>query len=662
MQTHLFVPSMPLSGIFETIASYSTWLWLAGGILILAVFFRPVLQLLGVVIIPKDRIGLVTKKFVLVGKKRELPSGRIIAVDGEAGFQAQTLAPGLYFWRWIWQYEVTLQPLTVVQEGLIGLVMAKDGGELVAGSVLGRRVECEMFQDAAMFLRAGGQKGRQAAYLTPGNYRINTFLFDVTLAKMTQIKENMVGIVTTLDGAPLPEGQIAGRVTEGHNNFQNADAFLAAGGSRGLQPQVILAGSYFLNAWFVHVEEIPMTEISIGSVGVVISYYGEDGVDISGLDFKHGNIVAKGHKGVWAEPLGPGKYPLNTYILRVEHVPTTNLVLNWANARSEAHQLDKHLSTITVRSKDGFPFNLDVSQIIHIPMTEASKVIARFGNMNNLVSQVLEPTIGNYFRNSAQDSDVISFLSTRKERQASAKEHINDVLDQYNVNGVDTLIGDIAPPESLMKTLTDRKIAEEQKVTYDTQRMAQETRQSLEKETAIADIQKQIVQADQGVQIAERVADAAVKKAQGDATSVKLNASAEAERTKVLADAEAQKIARTGSAEAEKILAIGKANAESYHLQVDAMGGDNFTRAKIAEIIGKDKVKVMPDILIAGGNGGGDSGPLSGLLGLKLMDEISGRNKPAAAATAPTQAYQTPATGTGTAMMEPPAKPFGPGM
>ena len=639
-----------LSGIIETLAPYAPWLWLVLALVLFMVFFRTVMQLMGVVIIPEDRIGLVTKKFVLMGLHKELPSGRIIALNGEAGFQSQTLAPGLYFWKWIWQYEITLQPLTIIPDGLIGLVMSKDGGELLAGAVLARRVDCQMFQDAEMFLRSGGQKGRQASFLTPGTYRINTFLFEVTLAKMTQIKENMVGIVTTLDGAPLPEGQIAGRVTEGHSNFQNADAFLAAGGSRGLQPQVILAGSYFLNTWFVHVEEIPMTEIAIGSVGVVISYYGDEGVDVSGLDFKHGNIVAKGHKGVWAEPLGPGKYPLNTYILRIEHVPTTNLVLNWANARSEAHQLDKHLSTITVRSKDGFPFNLDVSQIIHIPMIEASKVIARFGNMNNLVSQVLEPTIGNYFRNSAQDSDVISFLSTRKERQASARSHINAVLDQYNVNGVDTLIGDIAPPDSLMKTLTDRKLAEEQKITYDTQRMAQETRQDLEKETAIADIQKQIVQADQGVQIAERVADAAVKKAEGDATSVKLNAAAEAERVKVTADAEARRIALTGNAEAEKILAIGKANAESYQLQVNAMGGDNFTRTKIAEIIGKDKVKVMPDILITGGGGDNTNSALSGLLGMKLMEELGGKTPPVSTPpSAPQPSFSTT-----------PAKPFEP--
>ena len=195
-----------------------------------------------------------------------------------------------------------------------------------------------------------------------------------------------------------------------------------------------------------------MTEVPIGNVGVVISYIGEDGEDMSGASFKHGNIVSRGKRGVWMEPLGPGKYPINRYTMKVELVPTTNLVLNWANARSEAHALDKNLSTITVRSKDGFPFNLDVAQIIHVPANEAPKVIARFGSMTNLVSQVLEPTIGNYFRNSAQDSDVISFLTTRKERQESARAHIRAVLEEYNVNAVDTLIGDIVPPEALMKT------------------------------------------------------------------------------------------------------------------------------------------------------------------------------------------------------------------
>jgi len=583
------------------------------------------------VIVPEDKIGLVTQKFVLFGDNKELPDGRIIATLGEAGFQAKTLAPGLYFWKWVWQFEVTMERFTIIPEGQIGLVLAKDGMAIPTGNILGQMVESDTYQDATKFLNNGGQRGRQTTYITAGSYRINTMLFDISITDMIRIQESMVGIVTTLDGLPIENGQIAGKMIDGLNNFQDFDKFIKNGGNRGLQPHGILAGSYNLNPWAVQMEEIPMTEISIGYVGVVISFIGQDGHDLTGSDFKHGNIVEKGYKGVWLEPLGPGKYPINKYTMKVELVPTTNLVLNLASARSEAHNLDKNLSTITVRSKDGFPFNLDVAQIIHVPTTEAPKVIARFGNMVNLVSQVLEPTIGNYFRNSAQDSDVIAFLSTRKERQESANEHIKKVLDEYNVNAVDTLIGDIVPPESLMKTLTDRKIAEEQKITYDTQKKAQETRQGMEKETAIADMQKDIVKAQQSVEIAERTASATVKKSEGDATGVKLavgveteatkmSAFAEAESTRVRAQADseaiklkaaaqAEQITLSGSAEAGKILAIGKSTAEY----------------KITEELAKGHIKLIPDMLIAGTNSIGTA--MNGLLGLKLMEMMDPKNK-----------------------------------
>ncbi len=623
--------------------AFHGWMVPAVIALLCVLFYKFILRIFfGLVIVPQDKIGLVTKKFVLVGKQ-ELPEGRIIATNGEAGFQAQTLAPGVYFRKWIWQYSIDFQSFTVIPTGKIGLLLAKDGVELETGRILGRKVECDSFQDAEAFLRNGGRKGRQTAIIAPGSYRINTLLFEIELTDMTQIPDNAVGIITTMEGDPLAEGQIAGKIITEHNKFQDVDTFLNNGGYKGLQEQVILAGSYFLNPWFTKVEMVKMTEIPIGHVGVIISYVGEEGKDLSGVDFKHGNIVEKGHKGVWSEPIGPGKYPINPYIMKVELVPTTNLVLNWAYERSESHQLDKNLSTITVRSKDGFPFNLDVSQIIHIPTYEAPKVIARFGNMINLVSQVLEPTIGNYFRNSAQDSDVIAFLGTRKERQQSAKDHISSVLEQYNVNAVDTLIGAIVPPESLMKTLTDRKLAEEQKITYETEMLAQETRQALEKETAVADMQKEIVKADQGVLIAERIADASVKKATGDANSVRLQANAEgdrlkllatgeAEKTRLLAKAEAEKIellakanaeqiSLTGNAEAEKILAIGKSNAESYKLSVEAMGGNNFTQLKIMENIASQNVRIMPEVLI-GGNGDAANGGISGLLGLQLLEQV----------------------------------------
>ena len=617
--------------VLSFLASY--W-WVSLIILTLAMSKFILRIFFGLVIVPENRIGLLTKKFVLFGDHKELTGDRIIAINGEAGFQAKILSPGIHWFLWPWQYSVEKHEFITIPEGHIGLVSAKDGAVPQTGRILGRKVDCENFQDAAAFLRNGGQKGRQSNFIPNGVYKINTYLFEVSTVRQATIQENMVGIVTALDGEPLENNQIAGKVLDGseigHNNFQNFDRFLEMNGNRGLQQQVILAGTYNLNPWAVQVEEVQMTEIPIGHVGVIISFVGIEGIDVTGDKFKHGNLVGRGQKGVWAEPFGPGKYPINKYTNRVELVPTTNLVLNWANARSESHNLDKGLSTITVRSKDGFPFNLDVSQIIHIPMAEAPKVIARFGNMNNLVSQVLEPTIGNYFRNSAQDSDVIAFLSTRKERQESAKSHISKVLDEYNVYAVDTLIGDITPPESLMKTLTDRKIAQEQEVTYETQKKAQIQRQTLEKETAIADMQGEVVKADQGVQIAERLADASVKKATGDATSVKIAAQAQSEATVLKANANATETRVNGDAQGAAILAKGIATAESYKLAVEAMGKENFTALKSIEEIGKNGVKIMPDLLINGGSGNG--GAIDALLGVQILnlmgDQVKKINHP----------------------------------
>ncbi len=616
------------------------WILSLVGVAVFAATFKLWFRfLLGGIIIPDDKVGLVTKIFTL-GKNSELPAGRIIATNGEAGMQAQMLAPGIYLWKWPWQYQITTQEFVQIPQGNIGLIMARDGQPIPTGHILGRKVECDSFQDADAFLKNGGQKGRQASILTAGSYRINTNLFEITKVPMTSIEENKVGVVTTLDGEPLLPGHIAGETIEGHNNFQDFDKFLENAGRRGLQQQVVLAGTYNLNPWAVLVEEKTMTEIPIGYVGVVISYVGNDGRDVTGVEFKHGNLVEKGFKGVWSEPYGPGKYPINPYTMKIELVPTTNLVLNWASARTESHKLDEKLSTITVRSKDGFKFNLDVSQIIHIPLTEAPKVIARFGSMQNLVSQVLEPTIGNYFRNSAQDSDVIAFLTSRQERQQSAKNHIKAVLDAYNVNAVDTLIGDITPPENLMVTLTDRKIAEEQKKTFDTQREAQMTRQNLEKETAMANMQKSVVEADQGILIAGKKAEQEIKtaegasramsiKADGEAQAITKKAVADAERVKVAGIAEASRIEVTGKAEATKILSIGQSTAEAYKLSVESLGAANFTQMKVTEYIGEQKIKVIPDILITGGNG--TDGTISGLLGMQLMNSMSTKQQETAA-------------------------------
>src|SRR5476651_1049614 len=578
----------------------------------------------GMIIVPDDRIGLIVKKFTLYGTMR-LPDGRIIATEGEAGMQAKPLAPGLYWRMWPWQYSITMENFTIIEQNKLGLVKAKDGAGMDTGRVLGKPVACDKFQDAVAFLDNNGQKGPQAAFLTPGSYRINAFLFDIVMVPITQIQENKVGIITTLDGEPLDKGEIAGSSVTGHKNFQDPITFINAGGRKGLQEDVILAGTYYLNPWFVIVEQVDMIYIPIGYVGVVNSFVGPEGKDTSGDSFKHGNIVKRNEKGVWDEPLDPGKHPVNIYTHAVEIVPTTNIVLNWADSRTEAHELDKNLCTITVRSSDGFTFNLDVSQIIHIPRNEAPKVIARFGNMKNLVSQVLEPTIANYFRNSAQKSGVIEFLTNRSDRQEDARDQISKVLAAYDVEGVDTLIGDIVPPEALMKTLTDRKIAEQEKMTYEIQRNAQIERKEFESAKAGADMQPEVVKSTRQVEINTQVAASKVAVAKGEAESKTINAKADAEVQTINSKANALATEVNGNADAGKIKAIGLAEAEVTKQKTEAMGTEQYAIVRVAEALAQNGVKLVPEILVSGATGGGN-GLIDALIGSEMLKKLKEEN------------------------------------
>ena len=583
------------------------WTWpvlIVAGVILLIIGPR----LLGLVLIREMQVGIVVKKFA----SRNLEPGRLIALDGEAGYQAETLAPGLHFGMWSWQYRIFKVPVTIVPQGEIALVIAADGAAIPPQRILARIVDSNNFQDARKFLLNGGEKGRQLGILTAGTYRINTALFTIITAhdapthgmsaeqlQLTQIHPDQVGIVTTLDGAAIDGGEIAGALILAHDNFQNGQSFIDGGGRRGLQEQILLSGTWNLNPWFAQVEQVPMVQIPIGYVGVVISFVGKAHEDVSGIDFKHGDLVNVGHKGVWVSPLYPGKHPINTRVMKVELVPTTNIVLNWAN-RTESHNYDAKLSSITVRSRDGFAFNLDVAQIIHVGALDAPKVISRVGSMQNLVDHVLQPIVGNYFRNSAQDYTVLDFLSARSQRQVEAAEHIRRAIGAYDVQAIDTLIGDINPPKELMTTQTDRKIAEEQRKTYEVQEAAQIQRQQLVRQTSLADIQQQVVGAEQGVNISELQANAHIKQATGQAEATRLQA----------------------LGEAEAIRATGNAKAEAYRVGVEAIGTQGYTLMQLMQIVGERQVRIVPDVSVTGNTAG--NGLVDGMLGIMLKNQTNG--------------------------------------
>jgi uncharacterized membrane protein YqiK len=681
--------------VFSSLGGLLQYWWLAV-IVAMVLGYKWTFRLFGVYIIPDDQIGLVIKKFVLFGRNKELPAGKIVALQGEAGIQAGTLAPGLHIGLWPWQFDVKYEnlfivppgnigviescdgkplpdgrvlacnvdcdnfqdahkflstggergaqtaiippgawrintlvftvkvaPMAIIEPGKIGVVEARDGKALSSGRIIGRHVECDSFQDAAAFMNNGGERGPQMSIIPQGQYRINPRLFKVEMVDITDIPDNMVGIVTTKEGKPLNTGDIAGPEIAGHNMFQNPMSFVENGGTKGLQEQVLLAGRYFINPKFAVVQSVHMTEVPIASVGVVVAFVGKQGEDVTGIAFKHANMVRKGERGVWVDVLDPGKYPINPFTHKVSVVPTANVVLNWATGKTEAHKLDANLSTIVVRSGDGFSFNLDVSQIIHIPRNDAPKVIARFGSMEALVTQVLEPTIGNYFRNAAQSSDVIEFLKKRSERQQEAKTAIAAALHEYDVGAVETLIGDIVPPAELMKTLTDRKIAEQEQVTYETQRLAQITRKELQQATAQADTQASVVAAERSVEIADFSAKAVVKKASGEADAKKINAAADAQVLTVV-----------GEAEGKKINAVGTAEAAVIQLKTNAVGQENYRLIESVKALAEAKIPLVPQIVAGASSGSGSSSFVEILMANLVQSNLATKALPVMAAPA----------------------------
>jgi uncharacterized membrane protein YqiK len=671
----------------------SNLIWYIGlaAFILFLLLYKWTFRLLGVYIIPDDAIGTVVKKFVLVGANTQLPPGKIVALKGEAGIQADTLPPGLHIGLWPWQYDISIVPqkviptgqvgvvescdgrvlpdgriiarqvecdnfqdaraflegggergpqmallspgtwrinplvfkvtpvpMTFVEAGEIGVVEARDGKPLTGGRIIGRHVECDSFQDARAFIDGGGERGPQMTIIPQGTYRINPILFRVEKAPVTDVPDGKIGIITTREGTPLKTGDIAGPEVPAHNMFQDPMQFVANGGTKGLQEQVLLNGRYFINPKFATVEFVDQTNVPIANVGVVVAYVGREGRDVTGADFRHGNLVARGEKGVWVDPLDPGMYPINPHTHKVKIVPTANVVLNWATGRTESHNLDAKLSTITVRSADGFSYNLDVSQIIHIPRNDAPRVIARFGSMEALVTQVLEPTIGNYFRNTAQGSDVIDFLTKRTERQKEAKDAIARALAEYNVGAVETLIGDINPPAELMKPLTERKVAETQKHTFEVQTEAQAQRQQLEQAKALADTQPEVVAAERKVAIAKFNAESAVAFARGEAEAKTINAKADAEVTRV-----------TGDALASKTLALGEAEAKVIKQKIDSMDAANYAIVQVANALsaaGEKGMKIVPDVLVNGGTGSNSGGSIVDVLMANLIrDNLKGK-------------------------------------
>jgi len=204
-------------------------------VLILLIF----LVVLSTVKIGGTQVGIIEKK--LGGGA--MPAGRVIAVNGENGIQAQVLTPGWHFFYWPWQYSITKMPWTEVKEGHIGLIMAKDGQTLPPNTIYAP----DKMIGAEYFLSQGqGYKGPQLTVLRPGAYRINTKLFDVSQVPVVNVEVGFVAVVKSN----------VGDVVETENRLVEV-------GQRGIWNKPLTEGQYYLNTNAYEITMIDIRQIKV---------------------------------------------------------------------------------------------------------------------------------------------------------------------------------------------------------------------------------------------------------------------------------------------------------------------------------------------------------------------------------------------------------------
>ncbi|MET3612521.1 putative membrane protein YqiK [Rhizobium aquaticum] len=652
--------------------------WRIAVIILAVVAALVLLRLSGAVrYMPNDRIGIPEKLWSFGGSI----DGGFIALNGEAGYQPDIIRGGLHFFV-PFQYSLHTANLVTIPQGQIGYVFARDGKALPPTQTLACNTEADDFQDTRAFLLKGGQKGPQRKILREGTYAINlaqfvvlteqrTYAINLSTSEATLFdemkhliaersgfqpvvikdSEDLIGIVTIHDGPALADGEIIAPTVANepqnplfHNNFQDPEKFLQAGGYRGRQLQVLADGSYYLNRLFATVELVEKTIIEVGTVGVVVSYTGRLGDDLSGSAYRHGELVEKGARGVWSTPLLPGKYAFNTYAGSIVIVPTTNFVLKWTKEQSGEHKLDENLSEVSLITRDAFEPVLPLSVVVHIDYMKAPMVVQRFGDIKKLVEQTLDPMVSAYFKNIAQTKTLIQLLQERNEIQRTSGEEMREKFAAYSLELQEVLIGTPRAEqgqgaiETILAQLRDRQVAVEKVETYKLQEIAAVQERTLREKQALAEQQARITSSMLAIEVSENEGKAKLALTRQEAETIQVQAKAEAERQKLsgqgeadrikfVAQAEAERIKVTGLADAEKVRAIGLAEAEATEKKVSAFGGPDYqlnsqVLMRFAEAIENGKLPLVPQIQVgtSGGNGSAN-GLVEMLLSMLVADK-----------------------------------------
>lgn len=589
-----------------------------------------------------------------------LPAGRVFAEDkagarhnsfqdpqafltegGIRGAQLRYITPGQYKIHPD-LFRVTLVKRTVVPQGHIGLVVARDGAPLAEGQLLGRRVDGHNnFQNAETFIKSGGQRGPQVDFLRPGEYNIHTGVFHVGVVPFTVVENGQIGVVEAKAGRPMAKDDVVAVTPDMdlHQSFQDGHLFLEVGGIRGPQEAVLRPGQYYINTFLFDVERKDITRIKQGEVGVLVSHVGKDpaeqlfeGAETGGTapisrsatDPEDGRVdrarqryvAPTGYRGIQPHVLGPGNYNINPRAQTVLPVSTTTRSVEWSDKESPGEHSD--FNPFSVVSQDGFEMKVEVRCQYRILPENAPFVVAKLGSVEELEKNVIHPQIDGIFRAQVSKAPAIRYQQNRAEEQREAEEAVRKDLSQYRVEVVSVMICNIVLPDKLMHITQDRNLAQQSEAMFEAQKAAEQKRIAFEQTRAQADQQRNIIEAEAGIDIARHRAAQAMATAEG-----------EAQRIRITAEAQAAQIKQLGDAEAAVIEAKGAAQATAYQAQGQSLSPQGLTAVEVMKLVAAGSVKITPDIVAGVASGAGGSALADALLAMLVQGQLR-ETRPAA--------------------------------
>lgn len=413
-------------------------------------------------------IGFLSRSFVIVGGNEigalkriylgdNLPPGRIIALDGQKGPQAEVLGPGFHLKLFVRVlYDVEYFPVQEIPEGQYGFLLTNDGKSILEGDYLAnpwKGGDEEKMHDATYFLQNGGQKGPQYNILRPGKYRLNPYLFKIKKLPATDVPTGHVAVI--------------------RSNVKTTT------------------------------EVCPDTSITVGTADESVAL----------------PLVPKGCVGVWEKPYTPGRYYLNEKAFVSTIIPTRlqtwvykggytarriNLTVSEEGKISQ-QELSEVIAVpanaadraINVRV-EGWTVPVEMRVVVAVNPAHAAKVVASVGGLKQVEDNIITPAIRDILRTIGGEPGrkVHDFITKRAEIVAAVESAIVPEGLKAGVTIQEVRMGEPAiPPELLVATLREQ-LANQLQTTYKQEQDAQRERIKVERERATADQQATLVAAE----------------------------------------------------------------------------------------------------------------------------------------------------------------------